>query len=425
MRAVSTGRLLLAELVATVVACACQPLERTADFGNGEVRVSVVDDQGAAVVGARVSIPGSPRMAISDADGLAVVRGLVAGDYALHIGIDDDGDGHDDRAALRADGTAMVRTAELGGALRHTTVVTEPIELVPTGVVGGTLPGLRDDELARVVVVRRVRLGSDEGAREVQLPVEGSGGVDVTGSFLVAGLAAGEVTLVALTWSPSSSPEPLQQLIAASRPSRFAVHTAQVGSGEVVIANLEAAPPSVTLTVELAGDLKPARNAGQVVYSVPLGGPDVAGGLVGSIEGLTAASPRVVVEAPLTVCEQRVQLDEVAGATSVNQIVGLADVVLAPVPVGLDPACGARVSDILGAIDGCGGDVDGDGLLDDDDDDDDGDGASDELEPTACRTIGLGADRDGDCLCDAVDPFADCAANDPFNCEPLAPITCD
>jgi hypothetical protein len=423
---VSNARPLVAGLLAIVGALACQPLDRTEGFGNGEVRVTVVDAEGEPIEGARVRVPGSPRVAISSAGGLAVLRGLVVGDYALHIGVDDDGDGRDDRAVVRAGDTAMVRTAEVGGARRHTSVVTGPIALEPSGSIAGTLPGLLPDELARVVVVRRVVLGADASAREVQLPVEGSGGVTDDGSFAVEGLAAGEVILVALTWVPSSSPEPLQQLIAASRPTRFAVQAAQVGSGDVVVANLEAVPALVTLTLELAGDIKPVRNAGQVVFSVPLDGPDVAGALVGTIEGLAAASPRVVVDAPLSVFDLRVQLDGVPVPTSVSPVVGLVDITLLPVPVGLDPDCQPRESDDEhGAVDGCGGDLDGDGLLDDDDDDDDADGVDDADEPTACRLIGLGADRDGDCLCDAVDPFADCASNDPVDCDPVAPISCE
>jgi hypothetical protein len=409
-------------LLAVAVVVGCRPLERTTELGAGEVRVSVVDDQEMPVEGAIVTVPGSPRMAVSDADGLAVVRGLVAGNYALRIGIDDDGDGRDDRAAVRAADVAMVRLAELGGAGRLSSVITAPIELAPTGSIGGTVPGLLPSELARVVVVRRVTLGADERAPAVQLPVEGSAGVDVDGSFLIEGLAAGEVTLVALTWSPSSSPEPLQQLIAASRPSRFAVKTVDVGNLDVVVAELAPSPASVPLTVELGGDLSPVRNAGSVTYDVPQGNVAVSAALVGTIEGLASSSPRAAVEAPLSVFALIVDIGAVGVA---EPVVGLPDVALLPVPVGLDPACGPREGAELGAIDGCGGDLDGDGVLDDDDDDDDGDGVNDNLEPTVCRTIGRGADRDGDCLCDAVDPFADCTSNDPVDCEPLAPLTCE
>jgi hypothetical protein len=50
--------------------------------------------------------------------------------------------------------------------------------------------------------------------------------------------------------------------------------------------------------------------------------------------------------------------------------------------------------------------------------DDDGDLQADVTEHPACYGPGLGADRDGDGLCDGQDPFPLCASNDPVECDP-------
>lgn len=393
-------------LVVAATAAGCQVLDRTDGFGEGELRVTVVDAAGAPVAGARVAVVGSPRLATSDDAGLAVIRDLVPGDHALHIGVDDDDDGVFDRAAVRGD-VGTIRLAEVRGLPRRTSFVTGPIAVAATGEIRGTVADVADGELARVVAVRTLTLGTDD-AREVQLPVEASSGVDVDGTFRLRGLAPGEVTLVAFVWPTPVATQPLQQLIAASRPTRFATRAVVVGSADVVVDALAAVPALASTTLELAGEIADARNDGEATFTVPLGGPDVAVNVVGAFAGLTAASPTVTIEAPVSVFDLTVQLDGVAG--SVGLVVGLPDVAWLPVPVGLDPACP-------------GDDCDGDGV--DDDSDDDGDGVDDALEPTACRVPGLGADRDGDCLCDAVDPQPDCASNDPVECTPAAPIVCE
>lgn len=393
-------------LLAIAAAAGCQPLERTDGFGDGELRVTVVDDAGAAVVGARVALVGTTRLATTDSAGFAVLRDLVPSDYALHIGVDDDDDGVFDRAAIRGD-VGTIRVAAQAGQQRRTTFVTGPIAVASTGTIRGSVAGLVDGELARVVAVRTLALGTDS-VREVQLPVEASSGVDVDGTFALPGLASGEVTLVAFTWPRPTSTQPLQQLIAASRPTRFATRSVAVGGADVVIDGLVDVPAAASVTLELAGALADARNEGNAIYTVPLGGPDVAVGVVGGFAGLTAAAPTAVIDAPVSVFDLTVDVDGVASL--VPLVVGFPDAAWLPVPVGLDPACP-------------GDDCDGDD--DDADTDDDGDGVDDALEPTACRVPGAGADRDGDCLCDAADPFPDCAANDPVDCTPAAPIACD
>jgi hypothetical protein len=409
----------LGVLVVAASAAGCQPLDRTDGVGEGEVRVTVVDEAGAPVAGARVAIVGSPRVATSDEEGLAALRGLVPGDYALHVGVDDNDDGVFDRAAVRGD-VGRIRVVDVAGRLRRTSFLTGPVAVAATGEIRGTVD-VDDGELARVVAVRTVALGTDD-AREVQLPVEASSGVDVDGGFRLRGLAPGEVTLVAFAWPKPTSTQPLQQLIAASRPTRFARQTVTVGSGDVVVAALAAVPVSSAMVLELAGELADARNDGEATFTVPQGGPDVAVGLVGAIDGLTAASPRLTIDAPVAVFDLTVQLDGVVGG--VPLVVGLPEAAWLPVPLGLDPQCLGRERDAPDPED-CGDDVDGDGVLDDDDTDNDGDGVEDALEPTACRVPGLGADRDGDCLCDAADPFPDCASNDPIDCTPAAPLVCE
>jgi hypothetical protein len=415
-----TPRLVVVASAVAASAVGCQDLQRTDDFGEGELRVSVVDDGGAPVAGARVSVVGAPRIAVSDDAGLAVVRGLVPGDHALHIGVDDDGDGVFDRAAVRGD-QGTIRVAEVRGLARRTAFVTAPIAVAATGEVAGSVAGLGADELARVVVVRTVTLGTGR-TREVQLPVEAGSGVDVDGTFRVRGLAPGAVTLVAFAWPRPTSTEPAQQLIAASRPTRFAVLDVDVGRDDVAFDALAAVPPSGAVTLELAGELAEARNNGEAIFTVPLGGPDVAVSVVGAFSGVTASSPTVTIDAPVGVFDLSVQVNGIVG--SVPLTVGLPDVAWLPVPVGLDPACLGEKPDEADPED-CGGDLDGDRILDEEDDDNDGDGVPDASEPTACRLAGAGADADGDCLCDAADPFPDCASNDPVDCTPAAPIVCD
>jgi len=398
----------LGSLVIAASAVGCQVLERTEGFGEGELRVTVVDDAGAPVAGASVAVVGTPRLGITDADGLATIRGLLQGDHALHIGVDDDGDGVFDRAAVRGD-VGAIRLAEIRGLARRTTFVTGPIAVAPTGAIAGTVADVADGELARVVAVRTVGLGTGS-ARDVQLPVEASSGVDVDGTFRLRGLAPGEVTLVAFVWPKPASTEPAQQLNAASRPARFAAVAVEVGRDDVAVGGLAAVPALVPVTLELAGTIADARNDGEAIYTVPQGGPDVAVNVVGGFAGLTAASPTATVDAPVALFDLTVQVAGVAGV--VPLVVGLPEVALLPVPIGLDPACPDD-------------DCDADGVVDDDDDDGDGDGVVDALEPTACRVPGAGADRDADCLCDAADPFPDCASNDPVDCVPAAPIDCE
>jgi hypothetical protein len=403
-------------LVVAASAAGCQPLDRADGIGEGGVRVTVVDEAGAPVAGARVAIVGSPRVATSDENGLAALRGLVPGDYALHVGVDDDEDGVFDRAAIRGD-MGTIRVKDIAGRLRRTVFLTGPIAVAATGEIRGTVD-VPDGELARVVAVRTLALGTDN-VREVQLPVEASSGVDVDGGFRLRGLAPGEVTLVAFAWPRPTSTQPRQQLIAASRPARFARQTVTVGSSDVVFADLAAVPDSAAVVLALAGDLADARNGGEAIFSVPQDGPDLA---VGVIDGLTAASPRTTIDAPVAIFDLTVQLDGFGGG--VPLVVGLPGAAWLPVPVGLDPQCLGRERNAPDPED-CGGDFDGDGVLDKDDTDKDGDGVEDEDEPTACRVPGLGGDRDRDCLCDAADPYPDCASNDPVDCTPAAPIVCD
>ena len=78
----------------------CFELERSTGTGEGKIRFVVRDSAGAPVAGATVFADGAERFAKSDENGNVSVEGLVAGDYVLRVGKDDDNDGVVDRAAV-------------------------------------------------------------------------------------------------------------------------------------------------------------------------------------------------------------------------------------------------------------------------------------------------------------------------------------
>lgn len=396
----------------TVGLAGCQPLDRTRGLGEGGLRARVVDGAGAGIAGARLSVLGMPRLGTSDSLGDVVVGGLVPGDLAVRVGVDDDGDGVDDRAAIA--GVAAIRLAEIGGLIRRTTFDLGDVVVEATGEVAGTVGGVLDGELARVVAFRVLRVGD----RDVALPIEAAAGVDVDGAFVLRGLVPGPVTLVAFVWPKATSTQPLQQQIAASRPTRFARIDVDVGQADVALDVATAVPLSVPVTLTLGGVLAPDRNDGLADFLVPHTTTPVAPTLTAPLAGLTEDTATLAVSAPLSVFDLAVQLDSGAAGTA-SLLIALPDTALLPVAIGLDVACPT-----LDGVDGT-SDCDGDGVEDGVDEDADGDGVIDAIEPAACVGVGRGVDDDADCLCGLADPFPGCASNDPLDCTPAAPIDCD
>lgn len=356
----------------------CFDLERANGFGEGEIRVAVVDGAGSPVVGARVAIEGAHQAALTDDTGLAVVGDLVVGDYAVRVSVDDDADGVTDAGAVR--GEASIRLAPLRGVERLTTYELPTTTVVATDSVSGTVTGCAAGELCRVVAFRHITLGTAGGrSREVALPIEGSAGVGTDGTWRIDGLLPGTVTVVATAYTKSVATQPLQQMIAASRPLRFAVVDVDVGAGAVdLVVDTEVPPDGVTATLEVAAapdDLE--RLEGDVDYLVPGSGTDVSPGLRGAFAGLSVATPTVEIDIPVSVFDMSAQADGVVG-----QVAAVAGV----------PGIGALLPIVLGLP---------------------------AVDDTAC------IDADEDCLCDLVDPFPGCASNDPVECTPAAPIVCE
>ena len=407
--------------ISGVIAVAGCELERSEGLGEGELHMVVVDDDGDAVEGALVSVLATGVGAISDADGAAVVAGLGAGDYAFRVSVDDDGDGVADRAAVRGDAT--VRVGEVRGLARLTAFELEsPVTLAATGSVSGSVTGCADGEVCRVVAFRRIQLGTafSTAIREVALPVEGQSGVQADGTWRIEGLAPGEVQLLALAATASTSVEPRQQLIAASQPSRFGVGVADVGDSGVALSVDDAVPAGVEATIEVAGT-DAVGLAGDAFVNAP---SDIVGLEGGGDVGAIAEDARdVVVTVPVSVFDVAVQLEGVQGdlraAAAIPNIGRLLPInpILTPcakkLPSDDDAACTVYC------------DADSDGLLDADpaEEDADGDGVAD-VDEVGCVGVNVGTDADGDCLCDVVDPFPGCSSNDPADCTRAIPVVC-
>ena len=356
---------------------ACFDLERTNGFGEGEIRVAVVDGEGSPVAGARVAIEGARQAALTDDTGLAVVGGLVVGDYAIRVAVDADADGVPEAGAVR--GEASIRLAPLRRVERLTTFELPTTTVVATDSVSGTVTGCGAGELCRVVAFRHITLGTAGGrSREVALPIEGTAGVSTDGSWRIDGLLPGTVTVLATAYTKSVATQPLQQMIAASRPLRFAVVDVDVGADAIALAVDTDVPDSVTATLEVAAAPdKLERLQGDVDYLVPGSGTEVSPGLRGAFGGLSVATPTVEIDIPVSVFDLSAQADGVVG-----QVAAMAGV----------PGIGALLPIVLGLP---------------------------AVDDTAC------VDADEDCLCDLVDPFPGCASNDPAECTPAAPIVCE
>ncbi len=417
---------------ATLLLSSCFELERSRGLGEGSVRFVVRDSAGAPVPGAVVSVDASRRMATSDDNGVVVVGGLLAGDYLLRVGVDDDGDGGFDRSAIASASLAVVPVDTgvfTADEVRLTSVELGDVELVAAGSLTGSVSGC-GDVLCRVIVFREVAIGSS--GRVVTGVVEAAAGVDGQGGWSLTDVGKGPIKVAAFAWPTPAETDPLQQMIAANRTiSAVAVVDVDVGSGAVaeVALVLAPAPPSVATTLDVVGDVTVfERSGGQAFFLVPQSEDlDVDASRVG-----TLSAPQSQVEAPLGVFDVRVQIDGAVGGLLLHAagVPGVATI--GPVLIG-----GLVDAERLALVTTCSqvderDDCDGDGVAGDDcdtadvegDADDDGDGQPDCEEAPACRGPGLGTDLDGDCLCEPADPVPGCASNNRVDCNLLTPLEC-
>jgi hypothetical protein len=409
-------------VVAGLVFSGCE-LERSEGLGEGEIHMVVTDEGGDGVVGALVSVLGTGVGAISAEGGVAVVKNLHAGDFALRVSVDEDGDGVADLAAYRGDAT--IRVGKVRGLDRLTAFQLEsPVVLAPTGSVSGTVAGCEDGEICRVVAYRHLNIGTVfSTVREVALPIEGQSGVQTDGTWRIDGLAVGEVSLVAFAATASASVEPRQQLIAASNPSRFGTATADVGSVDVAINVDTDVAASVEAIIEVAGDAADVDGkSGSAFVTVPSDITDLGAGLGGTIDGVSADARTFAVNVPVTVFDITVQLDGFSGVGSAFAATPNIGVLL---PVNVARACALKLPEDDDPEETVYCDADNDGLLDADpaELDADGDGIPD-ADEVGCVGINVGTDADGDCLCDLVDPFPNCSSNDPADCVRAIDVDC-
>src|SRR5581483_5044264 len=85
-------------VVVVFVGCGFQTT-RTQDVGDGEIHATAVRKDGKPAAGALVAVAGSGRVAHAGADGSFAIKGLVPGQWLLHVVEDDQGDGIPERAA--------------------------------------------------------------------------------------------------------------------------------------------------------------------------------------------------------------------------------------------------------------------------------------------------------------------------------------
>ena len=398
----------------------CFELQRLDGLRDGDIRVEVKDDAGDPVVGAAVFAVGTSRVGISNTDGIATVGPMPFGDYAIRVEVVGD-DGVVDAGGYGA-AVSTIDALSTSSIARLTSFDQGPIVVATTGSVSGTVTGCAATSLCRVVAFRTVA--------GVTLPAEGTGIVDNDdGSFTIAGLVPGDVQLAAFAWERPLSTEPLQQLIAATRPTHFGTGRATVGDSGVALDVDSVAPASASAGIavrdpELA-DSDRAQVTGTANYLVP------TTTTFATVAGVGGTVPGDEVDIPVGVFDLTVQLDGRGGR--LDGLVGVPglDAPYVPVTIGgfdcvVDGAVvdcnGDGSSDYASAADV---DLDNDGEVDSSDPDVDGDGIADANEPTACRVAGRGGDRDADCLCDAVDPLPDCQSNDPVACAAAIAPTCE
>ena len=423
-------RVVVVAAVVSLASSGCFELTRLDGLRDGDIALDVLDGAGAAVIGASVFAVGTSRVGISDDTGAAVVGPMPFGDYALRIAIDEGNDGVVEAGAY-VTVLAPIDALATSSLARLTAFDYGEVVIVPTADVSGTVSGCPLTSLCRVVAFRT--------AAGVTLPIEGTGNVDgVAGTWSIAGLIAGDIQLAAFAWDRPASTVPLQQLIAATRPTHVGAGSATVGDSGVVIA-VATVPANTTAEIALRAPDADAERAltGTANYLVP------TTSTFATVGNLAGAVPGEAVTIPVGVFDLSVQVDGIGGR--LEGLVGVPGLKAPFVPVtlgGFDCVADSENNE-TGSID-CNSDgindvvdtngdgldlgdidTDNDGIRDGDDDDIDGDGVVDSTEPSACRIAGRGGDRDGDCLCDATDPLPDCQSNDPADCTAVVAPVCD
>jgi hypothetical protein len=418
-------------LIAAALAFGCSfSFERGSDLGPGDIAGQAVSEVGAPLPFARLQIDGTSRVVLADRNGEFVVRGLPAGTWVIRASHDFNGDGLPERAGVRA---AQLR--ESGGQTGFLVIgqVTLDVIAKATGLVrdqdGNPVEG------AKVVVVRSTEV---EPELFLEGGVEQLTSTDAGGAFIFPALAAGDVTFKAfLEQGPGSflSSEPVTVSLEPGDDSDLPLATLVIDRD----ADTERQVQIDLLPPPVGDDVK-------VILTAPGALPDNAD-LADFNAGLVQAGGPSVSFAAVPVGIYDVHLVTSAGARGL--LCGQAPATPGPllevwgaVELG-DDACvvgaaGDRDCDADGQpglpLDGDGPDLDiwtacapacatgfggaganptcetAEGVFDCDDD---GDGQPDVTEPFLCTTRCAGHDTDGDNVCQYLDPFPQCASNDP------------
>lgn len=401
------------------------PLDRTVGLSDGQIRFTPRRPDGSLAERATAAVAGSPRVTSlrvdrRDDDDAFVLGGLVPGRWTVRVTEDDDGDGIAERGAFvqtsleeapvpknLTDGCTgtpapVVTTVLLGDVPLDDTGSVDVTFQVVDGV-GPTARALVDGEAARVVLWREL-----EG---VTGALENSAAAAPDGSARLEGVVPGSVRVAVFVFPVADGP---------GKPTFFGAGTVEVGAGAAAALDLVADQPARvdagqggedqrTSPIQLEPQWSLADASGvdvvQASFTVPHGGADVVTPEDLALR-LDEENPAFIVDAPIGVVD--LLLTSATDGVSDGAFLGLVvappggaavgSSVVVEMPVLVD-FCAA------GGDDGQGGkrDCDHDGVLTDDDEDDDGDGQPDADEPERCRGPGLGADRDGDTLCEPVE----------------------
>ena len=420
-------------LVVAASPTACFVFDRTQDLQPGEIdgRAIFADDAVAAKF-ARVSAEGAGLVRRAGEDGRFRVKGLGEGAFVLRFTSDDDGDGIVERGALRAvsmapytkDGLPTLPSLLLGdvplsgtGALRGVVVDGDDPASPPLG--GAKVYVVR--EIAHVpAAVPEVPITT-----RLELGAEAATATDAEGRFVLEGLVAGVVKVVAVAGQRASrplvvdvDPGPAQEV------GDLAVRAAPSQRKASVLVSFPDAPQPVDLFLDPAGaapdfdsvDGRSEGGAGEL--DVPFGAWDVRGVDEDKRRGVLLQQlsyPTDDDDAPLPWGTMLVRDEDPCASTVADELVDLDGdgARMMPNPafdVGPWQRCAGACTPRVGAGFSSASCRDGEIVYDCDDD---ADGQPDTTEPYACVGLCGSTDLDGDGICDAADPLPQCAGDDP------------
>jgi hypothetical protein len=407
---------------------------------------------------ARVVPEGAGRVLRASSTGDVLVRGLSAGGWMLRFDDDENGDGNPEWASQQPISLSVQhhRTGPFGDTEEKLTFfVFGEKEL--TGVVevtGRVTVGESDDGAvgAKVYVIRKATVPSavvdgDGTVREsldILLGADAVTTTDSSGAFRFPAVAAGDFQLVAF--------QEREGVLYGTVPKDVSAEPgAALDVGPLTTLALQVAPATRAAQLELT-PVPSSDDRVKVILMAPGEQPTTAQlssfDNLGEREYVLAGGPSLALDVPVgmwdvwvvtesnrraTLVKQAAPIpgdplvvwglahasegDPCAGdgirdcdADAFQQLPGFDDAEPSAADRAIWEACGAECYDAFGtaaATQSC--TVDGEVY----DCDDDGNGQPDMTEPAACRTLTGGGDRDGDGLCDASDPYPQCASNDP------------